>query len=93
VSRSGDVVGGRFEIGEQVAYRGKQGCTDPRCTRRRGDASCFGWHCSRCHGPSSYQGHLAGGRMVDGTWRRFADGELRFSCGPDYLTARVEATA
>jgi hypothetical protein len=41
-----------------LAYQGKPGCKDPRCTRdsRRTD-TCIGWHCSYCDEPCSSQGH------------------------------------
>lgn len=41
-----------------LAYHGKMGCTDVRCTRVgwRTDR-CYGWHCGVCDEPSSSQGH------------------------------------
>lgn len=32
------------------------GCRDPRCTRMNG--KCVGYHCSKCGGPCSSQGHM-----------------------------------
>lgn len=50
-----------------LAYRGKKGCDAALCTREmvgRGEdgapvwaESCYGWHCSYCDEPCSYQGH------------------------------------
>lgn len=41
-----------------LAYRGKVGCRDPRCTTLGQDRdSCYGWHCSYCDAPCSSQGH------------------------------------
>jgi hypothetical protein len=40
-----------------VAYRGKEGCRSVVCTRRTDDSRCFGWHCTYCDEPTSYQGH------------------------------------
>lgn len=48
-----------------LAYRGKENCESVLCTRRtwtedgklRWDTTCFGWHCSYCDEPCSYQGH------------------------------------
>lgn len=60
--KPGDIVTGvesgkGFEILEHVAYRGKVGCTDPRCTRDGNPTRCFGWHCPKCHESCSIQGH------------------------------------
>jgi hypothetical protein len=49
--------GGRYKIERMVAYRGKQGCKNPRCTTRGDADSCFGWHCSLCDEPTSMMGH------------------------------------
>jgi hypothetical protein len=85
----GRVVGGRFELHSGPhAYRGKEDCRDVRCTRM-GDR-CFGWHCAHCHAPSSYQGHLASGRYVNGEFRKFKDGEMWLSCQPGYEEAEFE---
>lgn len=46
-----------------LAYRGRVGCEDVRCTRMPlADAagSCYGWHCPRCDQPCSSQGHECG---------------------------------
>jgi hypothetical protein len=48
-----------------LAYRGKEDCDSAICTRRtwmedghlRWDTTCYGWHCSYCDAPTSYQGH------------------------------------
>lgn len=43
-----------------LAYQGKKGCTDLRCTRlpdAEAKGYCFGWHCPRCDEPCSSQGH------------------------------------
>lgn len=41
-----------------LAYRGKEGCQSVICTRLQPDStSCYGWHCSYCDEPCSYQGH------------------------------------
>jgi hypothetical protein len=51
---------GHIEVIRQLAYRGKEGCTSPLCTRldlRDTSGPCYGWHCARCHEPCSYQGH------------------------------------
>jgi hypothetical protein len=42
-----------------VAYQGKPGCKNSRCTRgyRPGYDGCMGWHCSYCDEPCSSQGH------------------------------------
>lgn len=45
----------RIEVGEQLAYGGKEGCTDVRCTRYNDE--CVGWHCPYCDEPCSSQGH------------------------------------
>lgn len=52
-----------------------------------------GWHCANCGRASSYQGHLVGGRTVDGKWRRFADGELRLSCEDGIADVPLEEAA
>ncbi len=43
------------------AYRGKQGCQDPLCTQDISGKSetCFGWHCTHCHGRSNSMGHCS----------------------------------
>ena len=46
---------GDFEIGALLAYQGKEGCTDSRCTRM--DGRCHGYHCPVCHEPCSMMGH------------------------------------
>jgi len=50
-----------FKIERQIAYQGKKGCRDIRCTRTNvGDwenSECIGWHCSVCDEPCSSQGH------------------------------------
>jgi len=48
-----------------LAYQGKEGCTDIRCTRRDArafmdgtdDGPCYGWHCAYCDAPCSSMGH------------------------------------
>ena len=40
-----------------LAYQGKTGCDDVRCTRIMETGSCYGWHCSYCDEPCSSQGH------------------------------------
>ena len=43
-----------------LAYRGKGGCTSMLCTQMLDDTGtyhCYGWHCSYCDEPCSYQGH------------------------------------
>jgi hypothetical protein len=48
----------RYEVGRQLAYRGKAGCTDVMCTRGPGwPETCYGWHCPTCHRPTSMMGH------------------------------------
>lgn len=58
--------GHTFQVERLVAYQGKDGCTDPRCTRVGGGprddgtwemGECRGWHCSRCDAACSSQGH------------------------------------
>lgn len=50
--------GEKYTLLEQVAYRGKPGCTNPLCTRSPSYPDCcFGWHCPRCDKPCSSQGH------------------------------------
>lgn len=54
-----------FEIIAPLAYQGKVGCEDPRCTRmihRNEDGTftmgaCMGWHCEYCDEPCGSQGH------------------------------------
>lgn len=90
----GRMIDGRFEdFCGPVAYQGKAGCEDIRCTRRGygSESVCVGWHCSHCDEPSSYQGHLMSGRYVDGQYRDFADGTPRLSCQPGYLEAELAA--
>ena len=43
----------------QLAYQGKEGCRDVRCTRIGiGPASrCVGWHCPYCDEAVSMMGH------------------------------------
>lgn len=53
---------GGYELGPMVAVQGKEGCTDPRCTRMRDRETgewgvCIGWHCPRCGEPCSMMGH------------------------------------
>ncbi len=38
-----------------AAYQGKEGCTNPGCTRIGN--RCMGWHCSHCDGPSNIMAH------------------------------------
>jgi hypothetical protein len=40
-----------------LAYRGKEECESPLCTQNPNVAGCYGWHCSYCDEPCSYQGH------------------------------------
>lgn len=41
-----------------LTYHSKEGCTGVVCTRDiRDNTRCFGWHCSYCDEPCSYQGH------------------------------------
>lgn len=48
-----------------LAYRGKEDCNSVLCTRPTTwtangvlfDPACYGWHCSYCDEPCSYQGH------------------------------------
>jgi rubredoxin len=47
--------GRTFVLGTQVAAQGKEGCTDPGCTRING--VCVGWHCPVCGAPTSSFGH------------------------------------
>jgi hypothetical protein len=50
-----------WEVGEMIAYQGKEGCRDPRCRRMitpDGEVgSCMGYHCPKCDGPCSMMGH------------------------------------
>lgn len=58
---------GDFKLGEQLAYQGREGCTDVGCTRIGGSydpetgaidpGRCIGWHCPTCHEPVSSMGH------------------------------------
>lgn len=56
----GDTQPGALQVIRQLAYRGKEGCTSPLCTRLSltdSAGSCYGWHCARCDEPCSSQGH------------------------------------
>ena len=54
-----------YEFIGQLAYQGKQGCTDARCRRvlihnedgTRTVGECLGWHCPYCDEPCSMMGH------------------------------------
>ena len=54
-------MNGRWKIIAPLAYRGKKGCQDGRCTRSFTEEGmsedCYGWHCSYCDEPCSSQGH------------------------------------
>jgi hypothetical protein len=61
----GDDVGG-FELQRLVAYQGKPGCEDWRCTRRGSKQNedgtwdmgeCMGYHCPLCDQPANSYGH------------------------------------
>lgn len=60
--------GTEFRLIAPLAYQGKIGCQDVRCTRmfhkdpETGKVSmdlteCIGWHCAHCDAPCSSQGH------------------------------------
>ena len=58
--------GKEYVIGEQLAYRGREDCDSPFCTRMgfsydpEGNfvqGVCVGWHCPRCDEPCSMMGH------------------------------------
>lgn len=54
-----------FKFGAFLAYRGKKGCTDIRCTHTpfaSDKGMCYGWHCPYCHAPCSSQGHQCSAR-------------------------------
>lgn len=57
MSREGDIIGGRFQLGGLVAIQGLEGCTDRRCTKING--RCAGYHCAVCLKPSGMTGHAA----------------------------------
>lgn len=42
-----------------VAYRGKFGCRDLRCSRDGHPDRCCGWHCLYCDGASNCQGNCS----------------------------------
>lgn len=77
-----------FQIIGPLAYQGKEGCEDARCTRRgitRNDdgsfdiGECIGWHCSYCDEPCSSQGHRCdAAEAILGEARRIADETARF---------------
>lgn len=50
-----------YEVGPMLAYQGKEGCSDSRCTRRTHPVidwdRCVGYHCPHCHEPCSMFGH------------------------------------
>lgn len=71
---------------------GRADCRDPRCTRMtiEGETRCVGYHCAKCDRPSSMYGHCMAGRYVDGEFRAFKDGQVRFSCQPGFEEAEVE---
>lgn len=78
----GDIVGNRWEVlTGPIAYQGKEGCRDPRCTRHRDvEDRCFGYHCPHCEGSTSMYGHYVSGRWIDGKLRKFKDGGGALSC-------------
>lgn len=52
----------RYQVIGTLAYQGKEGCADVRCTRWFVDGvpdwtRCMGYHCSYCDQPCSSQGH------------------------------------
>lgn len=50
--------GETFRLGQHMAYRGKEGCTDAYCSRGPGwPDRCYGWHCPVCHGRTNMMGH------------------------------------
>jgi hypothetical protein len=53
--------GKRLVLGRLMAYRGKEGCTSPRCTVGWSTTHCYGWHCPRCDAPTSMMGHECSG--------------------------------
>jgi hypothetical protein len=51
----------QYTIGRLLAYQGKIGCTNGRCTQvgfAREKNMCFGWHCADCDAPCTSQGHF-----------------------------------
>lgn len=62
MSREGDIVGGRFQLGEQVSYQGDPDCTERSHDHRWVDGSALpgcimGYHCPHCAGPCGMTGH------------------------------------
>jgi hypothetical protein len=49
-----------YQLIGPLAYQGKKGCQDSRCTHFFVDGAmsedCFGYHCSYCDSPCSSQG-------------------------------------
>lgn len=57
-----------YEFVALLAYQGKEGCQNVRCTHMLGrdengeltfGPSCLGYHCPVCHEPCSMMGHPA----------------------------------
>lgn len=46
-----------YRIIAPLAYIGKEGCRDVRCTQMPGEDGCRGYHCSYCDQPCGCQGH------------------------------------
>jgi hypothetical protein len=62
-----------------LTYRGKVGCQNVTCTRHTDVKDrCYGWHCSYCDAPCSYQGHRCdAAEAVLGEARRASEGDPR----------------
>ena len=82
----GDLLGGRFEIGCQIAVQGPEDCRHAMCTRRP-DGRCVGYHCAACGRPSSYQGHYTRVAWWGDPPVYFPDDAWYFSCSPEFTEA------
>ena len=60
--RTGEVLAGRYELGECVAYQGDPSCIEPSHAHRRDDAGeiipgCLDYHCPHCGESCAMTGH------------------------------------